>query len=184
MHQLRWLHIFFFPLICWCCYSLSCIQLSEISRTVTCQAPLSMGFPRQEYWSGLSFFFQKIFPTQGSKLHLLPGRQILYHWSTWEVQFLILWSILINIMILSKSYISEVNPVYSILRHNQFGLLILHLWSFAYISVGVIYKFSLHVLSSDSEIDLVLTSYKSLGSSFSFFYSEAICKTHILFVPW
>ena len=23
--------------------------------TVTCQAPLSMGFPRQEYWSGLSF---------------------------------------------------------------------------------------------------------------------------------
>ena len=24
-------------------------------RTITCQAPLSMGFPRQEYWSGLSF---------------------------------------------------------------------------------------------------------------------------------
>ena len=23
--------------------------------TVTCQAPLSMGSPRQEYWSGLSF---------------------------------------------------------------------------------------------------------------------------------
>ena len=23
--------------------------------TVTCQAPLSMGFSRQEYWSGLSF---------------------------------------------------------------------------------------------------------------------------------
>ena len=23
--------------------------------TVTCQAPLSMGFPRQEYWSGLPF---------------------------------------------------------------------------------------------------------------------------------
>ena len=23
--------------------------------TVACQAPLSMGFPRQEYWSGLSF---------------------------------------------------------------------------------------------------------------------------------
>ena len=24
-------------------------------RTVACQAPLSMGFSRQEYWSGLSF---------------------------------------------------------------------------------------------------------------------------------
>ena len=24
-------------------------------RTVTCQAPLSMGFPRQEYWSALPF---------------------------------------------------------------------------------------------------------------------------------
>ena len=23
--------------------------------TITCQAPLSMGFPRQEYWSGLPF---------------------------------------------------------------------------------------------------------------------------------
>ena len=25
------------------------------TRTVTCQAPLSMGFPRQEYWSALPF---------------------------------------------------------------------------------------------------------------------------------
>ena len=24
-------------------------------RTIACQAPLSMGFPRQEYWSGLPF---------------------------------------------------------------------------------------------------------------------------------
>ena len=28
---------------------------SETSWTVTCQAPLCMGFPRQEYWSGLPF---------------------------------------------------------------------------------------------------------------------------------
>ena len=27
----------------------------RITQTVTCQAPLSMGFPRQEYWSGLPF---------------------------------------------------------------------------------------------------------------------------------
>ena len=32
--------------------------------TVAHQAPLSMGFPRQEYSSGLPFSFQGIFPTQ------------------------------------------------------------------------------------------------------------------------
>ena len=36
------------------------------------QAPLSMEFPRQGYWSG-------IFPTQGSNLGLLHCKQILYH---------------------------------------------------------------------------------------------------------
>ena len=35
------------------------------------QAPLSMEFPRQEYWSGLHFLLQGIFPTQGSNLYLL-----------------------------------------------------------------------------------------------------------------
>ena len=33
--------------------SLSCIQLSASLWTVVCQAPLSMGFSRQEYWCGL-----------------------------------------------------------------------------------------------------------------------------------
>ena len=36
------------------CLSLSCDQLVETLWTVA-QAPLSMGFPRQEYWSGLPF---------------------------------------------------------------------------------------------------------------------------------
>ena len=39
--------------------------------TVACQAPVSMGFPRQEYWSGLPFLLQGIFPTQGANLHFL-----------------------------------------------------------------------------------------------------------------
>ena len=42
--------------------------------TVSCQAPLSMGFSRQEYWRGLHALLQAIFPTQGSNpcvLHLL-----------------------------------------------------------------------------------------------------------------
>ena len=32
-----------------------CVQFCVISRTVTHQAPLSTGFSRQEYWSGLPF---------------------------------------------------------------------------------------------------------------------------------
>ena len=31
----------------------SCVQLFATLWTVACQAPLSMGFSRQEYWSGL-----------------------------------------------------------------------------------------------------------------------------------
>ena len=30
---------------------------------VACQAPLSAGFPRQKYWSGLHFLLEGIFPT-------------------------------------------------------------------------------------------------------------------------
>ena len=35
--------------------SLSRVQLFATPRTVAYQAPLSMGFSRQEYWSGLPF---------------------------------------------------------------------------------------------------------------------------------
>ena len=35
--------------------SLSCVQLFATPWTVAHQAPPSMGFSRQEYWSGLSF---------------------------------------------------------------------------------------------------------------------------------
>ena len=34
---------------------LSCIQLLATPWTVACQALLSMGFSKQEHWSGLSF---------------------------------------------------------------------------------------------------------------------------------
>ena len=33
--------------------SLSCVQLFETPWTSACQALLSMGFPRKEYWNGL-----------------------------------------------------------------------------------------------------------------------------------
>ena len=35
--------------------SLSCVQLLVTPWAVACQAPLSVGFPRQEYWRGLLF---------------------------------------------------------------------------------------------------------------------------------
>ena len=49
--------------------------------TVACWAPLSMGFCRQEYWSGCRSLLQGIFSTQGSNPGLLHCRQILYHLS-------------------------------------------------------------------------------------------------------
>ena len=55
----------------------SCLTL----WAVACQAPLSMGFSRQEYWSGNHALFQGTFPTQGLNLGLLYSRWILYHLS-------------------------------------------------------------------------------------------------------
>ena len=43
--------------------------------TVAFQAPLSMGFPRQEYWSGLPFPSAEIFPAQGLNPCLLHCRK-------------------------------------------------------------------------------------------------------------
>ena len=40
-------------------------------RTIAHQAPLSMGFPRQEYWSGLPFPSPGDLPNPGSNPHLL-----------------------------------------------------------------------------------------------------------------
>ena len=38
-----------------------------IPGTVACQAPLSMGFPRQEYWSGLPFPSPGDLPKKGTE---------------------------------------------------------------------------------------------------------------------
>ena len=57
------------------CLVTSVVSDSAILWTVAHQAPLSMGFSRQEHWSGLPFHPQGIFPTQGLNpclLHLLP----------------------------------------------------------------------------------------------------------------
>ena len=47
------------------------IQFFMTPWTVACQAPLSMGFPRQEYGMGCDFLLPGIFPSQISNLCLL-----------------------------------------------------------------------------------------------------------------
>ena len=46
---------------------LSCVQLFVTPWTVTCQAPLSMEFSRQEYWSRLPFPTSGDLPNPGIK---------------------------------------------------------------------------------------------------------------------
>ena len=52
------------------------VRLFTTPWTIDHQAPLSMGFSRQEYWSGFHALLQGIFPTQESKLRLFG----LLHW--------------------------------------------------------------------------------------------------------
>ena len=48
-------------------YSLSYVQLFCDLWTIARQGPLSMGFPRQEYWSGLPFTTPGDLPNPGIK---------------------------------------------------------------------------------------------------------------------
>ena len=55
--------------MCMCvCKSLSRVALLVTLWTVACQAPLSMGFSRQEYWSGLPFLSPGDLPHPGTEL--------------------------------------------------------------------------------------------------------------------
>ena len=56
-----------------CVLSCSVVSHSSVTPwTVARQAPLSMGFPRQEYWSGLPFPSSRDFPDPGFKPTSLP----------------------------------------------------------------------------------------------------------------
>ena len=65
----------------WKCWSLSHVRLFVSPWTVTHQAPLCMGFFRQNTGVGCHSLLQGIFLTQGSSLGLLHCRQIFYHLS-------------------------------------------------------------------------------------------------------
>ena len=77
-----------FSPLCLCAQSLHHVWLFVTPWTVAHQAPLSMGFPRQEYWSRLPFPLPGALPDQGVQTHIscifCIGSQILYHWTTWE----------------------------------------------------------------------------------------------------
>ena len=62
-------------------HACSVVSDSVTPWTVACQAPLSMGFSRQEYWSGLPFPSAGDLPDPGIKHSCVPciGRWILYH---------------------------------------------------------------------------------------------------------
>ena len=63
---------------------LSHVPLIPILQTVACQAPQSMEFSRQEYWSRLSCSPPGDLPNPGieaaSPNFSRIGRQVLYHW--------------------------------------------------------------------------------------------------------
>ena len=89
-----WLLLFWYIQVPCVLSHFSHVPLFATLWTVALQAPLSMGFPRQEYWSGLPFFLQRIFPTQGSNLCflcLLQYKWILYLWATREVLCTDMW---------------------------------------------------------------------------------------------
>ena len=70
----------------WC--MLSCVWFFETPWVVAHQVPLSMGFPRQKYWSGLPFPTLGDLPDPGIELTfpaspVLAGR-FFTNWATWE----------------------------------------------------------------------------------------------------
>ena len=71
---------------------LSCVRLFATPWTVAHQAPLSMGFSRQRYWSGISFPSPGDLPNPGMEPACLKSPALagglFYHWATKEAPVL------------------------------------------------------------------------------------------------
>ena len=76
-----------FPLFVHVFSRFSHVWLFATQWIVACQAPLSVGFPRQEYWSEIQRPPTGNLPIQGSNLPLLCCRWIAYHWATRKALF-------------------------------------------------------------------------------------------------
>ena len=89
---------------------------SDTPWTVARQDPLSMEFPRREYWSGCHFFLQEIFLNQGLHLpHLLHWQADSFPLSHQDCQ------LYINIYTLYYSFLTQISSVQ----------LLSHVWLFA-----------------------------------------------------
>ena len=70
------------------------VQLFAVLWTIACQAPLSMGFSRQKYWSVLPFPFPGDFPDPGIELASLTSPVLIGGFlttsATWEALCLLL----------------------------------------------------------------------------------------------
>ena len=96
-----------------CLVTKSCSTLCD---PMDCSPPGSaMGFPRQEYWSGLPFPPPEDLSDPGIKpmSPVSPGRQILYYWTTREALYFITTSILEHSNFLKKKmctiFINQIN---------------------------------------------------------------------------
>ena len=77
---------------------LSCfspVQLFVTLWSIACQAPLSMGFSRQEYWSGIAMPSSggSSRPRDGTRVSYVSciGKRVLYHHATWEASSQTYW---------------------------------------------------------------------------------------------
>ena len=65
-----------------CTYLLSCVQLFVTPWTVAHQASLSMGFSRQEYWSGFPCLLQGILQTKDQTQVFCIANGFFTNWAT------------------------------------------------------------------------------------------------------
>ena len=93
-----------------CLVTKSC-PIFETPWTAARQAPQSMGFPRQECWSGLPFPFPGDLPWERSNLCLPHSRLILYHWATRKATSPLCYGINIFIMQRTQLKLREVERI-------------------------------------------------------------------------
>ena len=87
----RWLDLCLWGFVSFMLSRFSCVRLCATPGTVAHQAPLSMGFSRQEYWSGLSSYPPGDLPDPGIKLPSLMSPAMASGFfttsTTWEALF-------------------------------------------------------------------------------------------------
>ena len=97
-------HLYILSFWTFCVYVLSHVWLFATPWTVACQVPLSMGFPRQEYWSALPFPPPGDLPNPGIETvplgsPALAGRLFTTS-ATWEAPF---WTLTKGNILISQS---------------------------------------------------------------------------------